>query len=356
MTAETKAEARATLIMTARDRFSLAARALTEIAKVTAKPYELIYIDAGSPKSVAEEIRNVCEQNGFRYLRYDHFLSPCEARNIGHRLSTTPYVIYVENDVMVTEGWADALVNCAEETGAEVVQPLICQGAPLHTEIHQAGGNFTDDMDAFFNGPKEKRRLSDSHLSHQGEKVSDVALERTEIQVTEVHSFLVRRDAFAWLGDFDENMPCSKDHIDFSVNVWSKGGRIMLEPTSIVTFCVPSRVHPVEPVDRAFYLLRWSPKWQRQSLTHFQKKWGLENDPYFDRYLKLTGWRYREGVARPMIRKLPLVGRSYKVQQAGSILMMPFLEFIGARLADQQARLSSARKPAAASTTKQSAA
>jgi hypothetical protein len=336
MTDAQNTEAKATIVMTARDRFSLAVRALNEIARVTAKPYQLIYIDGGSPKVVADEIRATCEQHGFRYMRYDTFLSPCQARNIGHRQSTTPYVVYCENDVMVTEGWLENVVKCAEETGAEVVQPLICQGAPLHTEIHQAGGNFTDDMDAFFNGPEDKRRLSDSHLSNQGEQVADVELHRTETQVTEVHCFLVRRDAFEWLGDFDENMPCSKDHIDFSVNVWSKGGRIMMEPTSIVTFCVPSRVHPVEPVDRAFYLLRWSPKWQRRSLTHFQKKWKLEKDPYFDRYLKLTSWRYREGVARPMIRQIPLIGHSYKVQQVGSYLMMPFLEYLGARLAAQQ--------------------
>uniref|UniRef100_UPI002357582C glycosyltransferase family 2 protein n=1 Tax=Hyphomonas adhaerens TaxID=81029 RepID=UPI002357582C len=189
-----------------------------------------------------------------------------------------------------------------------------------------------------FNGTEDQRRLSDSHLWHQGEQVSDVELTRTETQVTEVHCFLVRRDAFDWLGEFDENMPCSKDHVDFSVNVWSKGGRIMLETTSVVTFCVPSRAHPVEPVDRAFFLLRWSPKWQRQSLSHFQKKWKLENDPYFDRYLKLTGWRYREGVAKPLIRKIPFVGHSYKVQQAGSLLLMPLLKFIGARMADQQAQ------------------
>ncbi|KCZ85197.1 glycosyltransferase family 2 protein [Hyphomonas adhaerens] len=338
MTEATTTKAKATIVMTARDRFSMAVRALNEIAKVTAKPYDLIYVDGGSPKSVADDIRATCETHGFRYLRYDHYLAPCQARNIGHSLSATPYVVYCENDVLVTEGWLANLVACAEETGAEVVQPLICQGTPLHTEIHQAGGNFTDDMDAFFNGTEDQRRLSDSHLWHQGEQVGDVELVRTETQVTEVHCFLVRRDSFEWLGEFDENMPCSKDHVDFSVNVWSKGGRIMLEPSSIVTFCVPSRVHPVEPVDRAFFLLRWSPKWQRQSLNHFQKKWKLENDPYFDRYLKLTGWRYREGVAKPLIRKIPFIGHSYKVQQAGSFLLMPLLKFIGARLSDQQAQ------------------
>ena len=333
-----KPEAKATIVVTARDRFSLAVRSLNEIVKVTAKPYELIYVDGGSPKVVAKEVRAICEKNGFRYLRYDHFLAPCEARNIGLRHAGTPYVAYCENDIIVSEGWLANAVKCAEETGAEVVQPLICQGLPMHTEIHQAGGDFTDDMDAFFNGPEEQRRLSDSHLRHQGDKIKDVDLKRTEIQVTEVHSFLVRRDAFEWLGEFDENMPCSKDHIDFSINVWSKGGRIMLEPSSVVSFCVPNNTYAVEPMDRAFFMLRWSPAWQRKSLEHLQKKWKLENDPYFESYMSKRDWRYRAGVAKPLVRKIPLIGHSYKVQQIGVEMLMPILYFIGARLVEQQAR------------------
>jgi GT2 family glycosyltransferase len=338
MTSTMNTEAKATVIVTARDRFSLASRSLNNLVEKTTGSYDLIYVDAGSPKAVAEEVRAICEKNGFRYLRYDHFLAPCQARNIGLRLAKTPYVAYCENDVMVSEDWLVNAVNCAEETGAEVVQPLICQGLPMFTEIHQAGGDFAEDMDAFFNGAEEQHRLTDSHLKHQGEKIKDVDLKRTEIQVTEVHCFLVRRDAFAWLGEFDENMPCSKDHIDFSINVWAKGGRIMLEPTSVVSFCVPSNTYAVEPMDRAFFMLRWSPDWQRQSLNHLQKKWRLENDPYFKNYMGKRDWRYRAGVAKPIIRSIPIIGRSYKVQQIGVELLMPILYFIGARLVKQQAR------------------
>ena len=47
MTEAMTPEAKATIIMTARDRFSMAVRALNEIAEVTARPYELIYVDGG---------------------------------------------------------------------------------------------------------------------------------------------------------------------------------------------------------------------------------------------------------------------------------------------------------------------
>jgi len=43
----------------------------------------------------------------------------------------------VDNDVIVSPGWLEALVACAGETGATVVSPLICQGTPLHDHAGQ---------------------------------------------------------------------------------------------------------------------------------------------------------------------------------------------------------------------------
>tara|TARA_R110000787_G_scaffold14141_1_gene43915 strand:+ start:1833 stop:2879 length:1047 start_codon:yes stop_codon:yes gene_type:complete len=327
----------ATVVITARDRFSLAVRTLENVVAVTRQPYKLIYIDSGSPKPVASELKRICEENGFRYERYDHFLSPCQARNRGQHLADTKYVAYIENDVMAAEGWLQALVKCGDETGAEVVQPLICQGMPLHTEIHQAGGNFAESIEGFFHGTPEQHRLLDSHLNDQGKRIDEVELKRMETQVCEVHCILVRRDTFQRFGDFDEGMPCSKDHVDFSISIWNKGGRIMFEPTAIVTFCHPDRTHPVEPMDWPLFILRWSPKWQRKSLAHFQKKWGLEKDPYFKKYQKLTSWRYHEGVVKPLVRKVPFIGHSYKVQSLASAAMLPMVSAIGTRLARKQA-------------------
>lgn len=344
MTTSQSATSKATIVVSPRDRFSLAVQCLNAIIEHAEKPYELIYVDAGSPKEVATELEAICQQNGFRYLRFDRYMAPCESRNVGYKEANTEYVVYVENDVMVTDGWLENLVKCADETGVEVVVPLTCQGAPLHTEIHQAGGYFAEDMDAFFNGPKEKRRLLDNHLEHQGLTVNDVELHRTETQVTELHSFLVRREAFSWLGPFDEGMPCSKDHIDFSLTVWSKGGRIMFEPSSVVTFCFPSRQFPVTPMDREFFMLRWSEKWQLQSIFHLRKKWGLEEDPYFDRYSKLSNWRYREAVAKPIVRKIPFIGHSYRVQQLGSAILLPFVDMWGAHIVRKHDAASRVRK------------
>lgn len=40
----------------------------------------------------------------------------------------------------MTPGWLKKLVECAEETDATVISPLICQGTPVHEIVHCAGG------------------------------------------------------------------------------------------------------------------------------------------------------------------------------------------------------------------------
>ena len=136
MTNIKKNQADVTVVVTARDRFSLAVRSLENLVAVTQHPYKLIYIDAGSPASVAKSLKQICESNGFEYVRFNHFLSPCQSRNRGHHMSKTKYVAYIENDVMASEGWLKALIKCGEETGAEVIQPLICQGMPLQSTAY----------------------------------------------------------------------------------------------------------------------------------------------------------------------------------------------------------------------------
>lgn len=321
-----------TIIVVHRDRFTLAVDALNQIIAATQSPYELLYIDAGSPPKVAAELKRICDQSGFRYKRYDALLSPAQSRNCGHRLTATKYVAFVESCTFVADNWLEGLVRCAEETSAEVIQPLMCQGKPFHTEIHQAGGTFTKDMELFFHGAPEDHVICDIDM-HQGKQVTDVPLVRSKTQVTEVHCFLVRRDTFERFGEFDEAMLSTKDHLNFSMTVWKNGGRIMLEPSSVATFYVPNRHNPLKVSDYPYFILRWSPKWQADSLNHFQRKWELEGDPYFKARNEIMTWRYREGILKPLARAIPFVGHSYKVQKIVILTLEPIVVAIGSWLA-----------------------
>ncbi|MEM7006113.1 MAG: glycosyltransferase [Pseudomonadota bacterium] len=313
---------RSTIVITPRERFGVAELSLQTLRSLTSGAYDVIYVDGGSPKPVAKQLQSICVEAGYQYLRYDHYLSPNEARNIGQRAAKTDYVVFLDNDVIVSEGWLTALEVCADETGADVVAPLTCQRAPFHQEIHQAGGEFAADKDSFFNGDAAARRITDVHLL-QGQKTAEVALSRGETQCCEFHCALVRASAFERYGDLDENLLATKEHIDFCMTIWQRGGKVMFEPTSVVTYVFPGRAYPITVRDWSFFALRWSPRWQKASLNAFQAKWDLHEDPYFKRRAGMLDWRLKEGIVKPLARKLPVIGKSFRGLTLITYLLMP---------------------------------
>ena len=134
----------ATIAVVPRERFSYAIRALDNVIAHTPAPSDLLYIDGGSPPYVRRYVQAEAEKHGFDIVRSEHFLSPNQARNLAVRHVTTKYVVFIDNDAVVTPGWLDALVSCAEETGADVVGPLIFMGK---VEIDVIGHEEAQDHD-----------------------------------------------------------------------------------------------------------------------------------------------------------------------------------------------------------------
>ncbi|HWK68218.1 MAG TPA: glycosyltransferase [Rhizobiaceae bacterium] len=334
-------QAKVTIVITPRDRFGIALESFRSVIAYTGRPYDLVYVDAGGPADLARDLKKICLDNGFVYIRHPAILKPNEARNIGVRAARTPYIAFLNNDVVVSPGWLSTLVASAEETGAEVVAPLTCQKMPLHREIHQAGGLFADDVKSFLAARPEDRRLKEVELL-QGKKVHEVTLTRGETQCCEFHCALVRRDVFARIGQLDELL-ATKEHIDFCLSVWQAGGRVMFEPAAVVTFL--GHAGAIEPRDLKFFALRWSPAWQRSSLAHFQRKWGLPNDPYFAKRKSMLRWRHYESIVEPLLRKAPLIGHRHKWLAVGSKVALPALEWWSTRLASRHAQDSANTRP-----------
>lgn len=317
-----------TLIIVPRERFALAVRSLRSVIEHLQGTESVVYVDSASPRKIADELKSICETHNFTYIRRETYLSPNQARNVGLSKASTPYVVFMDNDIIVSPGWLATLETCADETGADVVAPLTCQKQPLHSEVHQAGGQIFDNFEAFLSGQKDEARLTDLHLL-QGKPTSDAGTDRRLVECCEFHCVLVRRNVFDRLGPLDEKLLSTKEHIDFSLGVWTTGGQVMLEPKSIITYLFPDRSNPLQPDDWPYFLLRWSPEWQQKSLDHFKAKWDLADDPYFERRRNILDWRYREGVAKPILRNFPVIRYSYKLRALGQDMILPVLKYLG---------------------------
>ena len=277
------AESLATIVVAPRERFSYASESLESIFKCTAPGVPLVYVDGGSPGYVKGHLEAEARRRGFELVRTEHYLSPNQARNLGLKRVKTKYVVFVDNDLEVTPGWLDSLVDCAEGTDASVVGPLYFIGKPENRIIHMAGGDAhvrEVDGQRYFH---EQHRLTRTPLA----KVKD-ELRRTECELVEFHCMLVRMGVFEQIGPLDEAFLSSGEHIDLCLGVREQGGTVYFEPSSLVTY----RTSPIFALsDLPYYRLRWGEEWNRISMERFRKKWRLsDRDPWIAEHY---GWLTR---------------------------------------------------------------
>ncbi|MEN9223395.1 MAG: glycosyltransferase [Thermostichus sp. BF3_bins_97] len=286
-----------TLVVVPRERFSLTQRSLESLYAHTGIPFQLVYVDGNSPPHIHRYLKEQSQARGFQLIRTEHYLSPNQARNIGWKAVNTPYMAFVDNDVIVSPGWLETLFQCARETGAAIVGPLMCEREPVHTIVHCAGGENHVWQDA-----KGSRHLREK-MYKQGQKVEQVVsqLQPQPTELAEFHCMFLRTDLREKVGFLDEGMLNTKEHLDFCMMATQAGETIYFEPRSIVTY-VPGP--PAHWSDVAFYMLRWSNQWTQASLEHLRQKWDLVEDSYFKTKLKKLGWRRRMTIWQPLNRQL----------------------------------------------------
>ena len=286
-----------TIVVVPRERFSCTRESLESIYQYTEIPFKLVYVDGNSPKQVQQYLQKTAQEQEFQIIRTDYYLTPNHARNLGLAQVDTKYVVFLDNDVVVSSGWLNHLVKCAEETEAAVVGPLMCQDEPLHEIVHFAGGEshiWTD---------KTGRRRLREKMYKQGQRVGDVRpqLQRQQTELAEFHCVLIRTEIFERIGRLDEAFFNTKEHLDFCMSVRESGGTVYFEPDSLVTY-VPGP--PLKLSDLHYYMLRWSDEWTVASLQRMQDKWNVVEDGYFQSKYKKLGWRRYLTIIQPLVSRL----------------------------------------------------
>jgi len=305
-----------TIVVVPRERFSYARPSLESILQLTDLPFKLVYVDGGSPAPVRRYLAAQARARGFELIRTEHYLPPNAARNLGLQKVDTPYVVFVDNDVLVSRGWLGPLVACAEETGAGIVGPLICEGLPPHDIIHFAGGE--SHIEVRPHGGGMERHLIE-RIYRQGQRLAEVRdqLQRSPTGGFEFHCVLVRAGLLEKIGPFDEALLSVRENVDFAVLAAQTGTSIYLEPASVITYVGYT---PLAWSDIPFYLLRWNSAWTLASLHHLRDKWDVCEDDYFVRQYQTLDWRRREFlIQNTLLRWVP----SWRVRRAIEAGLLP---------------------------------
>lgn len=323
-------DAQVTIVVVPRERFSYTRESLESVFQFTDVPFRLVYVDGNSPQRVQRYLQEQAQEKGFQLIRTDYYLSPNHARNLGLPYATTKYVIFLDNDVIVSPGWLHSLVTCAEDTGATIVGPLVCQDQPVHEIVHCAGGETHVWIDK--NGAQPRRRLREK-MYKQGTRVAEVQpqLQRRQTELAEFHCVLVRRDIFDRIGCLDEGLLNTKEHLDFCMTTIAAGGTVYFEPECLVTY-VPGP--PLAWSDLHYYMLRWSDAWTLESLHRLRDKWALAEDGYFQAKYKKLGWRRKMTILMPLNRLLTC-GVSNRIF---NFILVPLDKWLNRVLTDRYAK------------------
>jgi GT2 family glycosyltransferase len=314
-------DALVTIVVVPRDHFGDTEESLESVLAHSERPYELVVVDGGSPRTTAAYLRAAQQRAGFRLLRTEHPLAPNQARNLGAAGARTRYLAFLDNDVVVAPGWLGPLVACAEETGASVVGPAVFEGRPLHTRVHFTGGELR--VEGAGGGGR-------GHLVDRILKDDPPGLRR-RTDCAEFHGMLVRTAALERVGGLDEGLLSTRENLDFCLAIAAAGGSVWLEPRSRLTYLPPD---PLRLSDLPYFALRWSDAWDRASFERLREKWQLAEDAYFETQYRILGWRRRELMVQgALLRWLP----STRARRAAERALRPLERALNGWWAQRQA-------------------
>jgi len=254
--------------MTARERYALTLTAIDSIVCNTSTPYRFIYLDSESPDWLREQLRNRPELN---VIRFDKPLWPQQARVRIAGSIETDYVVFIDNDVQVRPGWLDALVACADDTGAGIAGPLYLWGDGTTPEkIHMAGGKLTEMHE-------EGGRVLDEFHQLINEFPEAVANElyRRPCDFVEYHCMLIRTALIKDGRLLDPDIHCVHEHIDTALAARQLGYDVFLEPSARVTYLA---FNEYLLSDLTLFRDRWSQDEAEASIEAFSRKWNVIND------------------------------------------------------------------------------
>ena len=263
---------RATVAIVPRERFSHSGKTIRSVIANTHFEHDLIFVDGKTPGQVMQQIEFDLEQANAKVIRSEAYISPNKARNLAAGASETEYIVFLDNDTLVGPRWLDALVQCADETGATQVGPLQFIGDFRSQTLHIAGGMFHEDK---VDGKKvlyDEQRLFEAKL-----KTIKEPLRRSRCDYAEFHCMLIRKDFLDQQGGLDENMLSVHEHIDLGLELRSQNKDVYFEPGALATYIPPEKI---SWFDLPYFEIRWSEDWTVSSVEHFRNKWGYDRLGY----------------------------------------------------------------------------
>jgi GT2 family glycosyltransferase/glycosyltransferase involved in cell wall biosynthesis len=220
-----------------------------------AAPFEVIVVDDASPDGSAEALSRI---HGVRLLRNAVNLGFVGSCNAGAGIARGAFMLFLNNDTQVTEGWLDELLACfVEEENCGIAGSRL---AYPDGRLQEAGGIVYGNGEAWTYGRFEKR--DDPRF-----------LYRRDVDYVSGASLMIATDLFKTIGGFDSRYaPAYCEDMDLAFAARAAGRRVIYQPASLVVHCegISSGLDPFtgakryQSINRVKFVEKWKDALSRQ--------------------------------------------------------------------------------------------
>ncbi len=125
-------------------------RCLESIEKHTSMPFELVFVDNGSSDGTVDWLREQVRQHPqWKLIANDRNLGFSTGCNQGIKASRGNFIMLLNNDVIVTDGWLSGLLECLESSpGTGIVGPMTNNISGIQ-KVHGAPYDDLSELDSF---------------------------------------------------------------------------------------------------------------------------------------------------------------------------------------------------------------
>lgn len=188
--------------------------------------FEIIIIDNASEDDSMALIQEYQKKLPIRIIQNDENMSFSAANNIGAKAASGEYLVFLNNDTEVTDGWLDELLISAmtKEKAGVVGAKLIYPEIPMYTV--NAGKSYTIQHEgiAFRDGVRENIRYWQPYNVSNGKNIHDcIGKEDCEWACVTAAVMVVKRELFWLCEGFDERYLYGYEDVDFCLKLYEKG-------------------------------------------------------------------------------------------------------------------------------------
>ena len=263
---------RVTVVVVPRESFNMFPEVVERIYRVTPPLFKTIVMEGNAPERQRRRFRELEKAlPNLTVVWSDRWGFPHEFVNQAIPMIDTEYVVFIDNDVEVKEGWLEALLECADRTGAGCVHPiyLTVKLSDPARKIHIAEGTLVKEF-------RDGKWFADTFATYSGTRLEDYpGAEPRESDFFEWHCVLFRKSLLDKIGPLDDLIIA--EHMDYSLRIAQAGEKILLQPKAVVAYDY-ERIFELKGPDRRYLLFRWNVEQAFRSMDRIRAKWDLHQD------------------------------------------------------------------------------